>query len=130
MLVAGLVATLGMQAVQPGLQHAMPTTPGAPLSVYFGCLFDPLAGVTGKGLPAARSKREQIVRRILTHCAQLRTAAREEARQDAATDADKAEVERALLAVEGQLRFVVVQHEKAIATDAAFCRSRGEKLGC
>jgi hypothetical protein len=130
MLVASLVAALGLQALQPAPQPAMPMTPGAPLSAYFGCLFDPLAGVIRKGLPDARPKREQIVSRLLTHCAHLRTAVREEARQAAATDADKAEVERALLAVAGQLRFVVVQHEEAIAADAAFCRSRGEKPGC
>ena len=130
MLIASLVAALAVQALQPAPKQAMPITPSAPLSAYFGCLFDPLAGVIGKGLPAARSKREQIVLRILTHCAHLRTAVREEARQAAATDADKAEVESALLAVEGQLRFIVVQHEKAIATDSVFCRSRGEKPGC
>ena len=130
MLVVVLIAALGVQTAQPAPQAPLPTAAGEPLIAYFGCLFDPLAGKIEKRLPAARKKREQIVTQILTHCAPLRTTAREEARQAAMTGADKAEVERALLAAEGQLRFVVVEREKAIAADEAFCRSRGQKPGC
>lgn len=117
---------MGSAGCPTAFENALPAAAGEPLIAYSGCLFDLLADTTARELPASKKEREQIVRRLMLQCA----AVREHARHASPTDAEKTEVERALLTVEGRFRFVVVEREKAIAADKAFCRSRGQEPGC
>ena len=117
-------------AAQAAPDHALPVAVTQPLLTYFGCLFDPLVEEISKGLPAGRTERERLVTAVLAQCGHLRSTSRNAARLAASSNADRAEIERALLAGESQLRFLVVEREKAIAADDAFCRARGQEPGC
>lgn len=127
MIALTLMAVLATQSSPAG---QLPLAATQSLTAYSSCLLDPLAKVTGQSLPQERSEREQIVAAILKRCAGLRSTTRKEARRAASSLGARAEVDRALLAAESQLRFLVVDREKAIAADEAFCRARGEEPGC
>lgn len=67
---------------------------------------------------------------ILARCAARRSTSRNAARLAAPSGSGKAEIERALLAAESELRFLIVDREKAMAASDAFCRARGDEPGC
>lgn len=117
-------------AAQSAPEQALPIAASKPLFSYFGCLFDPIAEKTGDRLPAGRTEREQIVTEILARCAARRSTSRNAARLAAPSGSGKAEIERAFLAAESELRFLIVDREKAMAASDAFCRARGDEPGC
>ena len=130
MSVTASVALLAAQAVSPTVEHPLPLGAAKPVLEYTGCLLELLGKKLEAGLPVLRDEREKVVVAHLANCASARAKLQQEALSAVSSVSDKAEVNRAFVAAESQVRFIIIDHEKFVAASDAFCRERGEEPGC
>ena len=113
----------------------LPLSSAEPLLTYMGCLFEPVRAKFKDGLPADKSSRENAVEEIIQGCSSTRTSVSEAAFERSETlptvteqNERKALIEAYLSRFDEQLRFMIVENEKALEAERQYeaCLERGE----